>query len=767
VPKGLRAFDAQDADFFLELLPGPRDRDGLPDSLRFWKNRIELTDPDRTFSIGLMYGPSGCGKSSLVRAGLLPRLSAAVQVVFVEAAPGETEARLLRGLRRAFPELCAEQSLPQALALLRRGHGQPPGTKVLVVLDQVEQWLHARGHAGGSDLVAAMRQCDGQNVQGLLLVRDDFWIATTRLFQELEILLSEGQNSAAVDRFDLSHARKVLRLFGRAYGRLPEVGVETTAEQERFLDQAVAGLAVEGRAVPVRLSLFAEMFKGKAWTRAALREVGGAEGIGVTFLEDTFSIAAAPPAHRLHQKAARSVLSLLLPEPGTGLPVVINRVAAGAEPAAEPGMMGLWYRRDGRRIVFPAAVQGKLSRKGWDPSNGELDPTLTGIDRAKLMDEYLPYPSQFSPAIPVPTATSPDGSRLARVGAGAGGAWMPDRSKEYAKISVLVLDAATGRVLHNLVGHTADVICIAFSPDGRRIATCSDDRTVKLWDTATGRDVFTLRGHTAGVNALVFSPDGRRIVSGGNDGRVRVWDATPLPTEILQAQDARYQRKRSELEALRDNAEAGKSTGSGNNLSVLSPWDRSADELGKYIEFDPNNLPVRYLHVVALLETRNRAEIRRACEELLKRFGKTTDLAQANRVAWYCVLAPDAVEDPKALVRLAENALAAHPEGGRQRSDVLQTLGAALYRAGRFEEAVRRLDESMQTRGDGGDARGFAFLAMAHHRLGRRDEAKRWLDKLVSYRPEEGFDFSRDDVEVRILHREAESLILGSRPAAP
>ena len=98
---------------------------------------------------------------------------------------------------------------------------------------------------------------------------------------------------------------------------------------------------------------------------------------------------------------------------------------------------------------------------------------------------------------------------------------------------------------------------------------------------------------------------------------------------------------------------------------------------------------------------------------------------------------------------------------------MLQTLGAALYRAGRFEEAVRRLDESIQTRGDGGDARGFAFLAMAHHRLGRRDEAKRWLDKLVSYRPEEGFDFSRDDVEVRILHREAESLILGSRPAAP
>ena len=47
VPKGLRSFDAHDADFFLELLPGPRDRDGLPDSIRFWKTRIEETDPDK------------------------------------------------------------------------------------------------------------------------------------------------------------------------------------------------------------------------------------------------------------------------------------------------------------------------------------------------------------------------------------------------------------------------------------------------------------------------------------------------------------------------------------------------------------------------------------------------------------------------------------------------------------------------------------------------------------------------------------------------
>jgi len=61
IPKGLRSFDQQDADFFLDLLPGPRDRDGTPDSIRFWKRKIEQIDPDLTFKVGLIYGPSGCG----------------------------------------------------------------------------------------------------------------------------------------------------------------------------------------------------------------------------------------------------------------------------------------------------------------------------------------------------------------------------------------------------------------------------------------------------------------------------------------------------------------------------------------------------------------------------------------------------------------------------------------------------------------------------------------------------------------------------------
>ena len=93
VPKGLRSFDQHDAEFFLELLPGPRDRDGLPESLRFWKVHIEATDVSARFGVGLIYGPSGCGKSSLVKAGLLPRLARNVMPIYVEATAGETERR--------------------------------------------------------------------------------------------------------------------------------------------------------------------------------------------------------------------------------------------------------------------------------------------------------------------------------------------------------------------------------------------------------------------------------------------------------------------------------------------------------------------------------------------------------------------------------------------------------------------------------------------------------------------------------------------------
>src|SRR5262249_48698524 len=116
----------------------------------------------------------------------------------------------------------------------------------------------------------------------------------------------------------LDHARKVLAAFGRAFGKLPENPGGMSPDQKEFLGQAASGLAQEGRVIPVRLALFAEMMKSKGWTPATLKEVGGTEGVGATFLEVTFG-AAAPGEHRHHKKAARAVLKALLPESGTDI----------------------------------------------------------------------------------------------------------------------------------------------------------------------------------------------------------------------------------------------------------------------------------------------------------------------------------------------------------------------------------------------------------------------------------------------------------------
>ena len=128
------------------------------------------------------------------------------------------------------------------------------------------------------ELVQALRQCDGGRVQCIVMVRDDFWLAVSRFMLDLEVDLVPGRNIALVDLFDLDHARKILAAFGRAFGRLPENRGETSREQKDFLEQVVKGLAEEGKVVCVRLALFAEMMKGKPWTPATLKEVGGTQG---------------------------------------------------------------------------------------------------------------------------------------------------------------------------------------------------------------------------------------------------------------------------------------------------------------------------------------------------------------------------------------------------------------------------------------------------------------------------------------------------------
>jgi WD40 repeat protein len=117
-------------------------------------------------------------------------------------------------------------------------------------------------------------------------------------------------------------------------------------------------------------------------------------------------------------------------------------------------------------------------------------------------------------------AFSPDGSRIVTAS--------EDRTAR-------VWDAAAGKAIAVLSGHEYEVKSAAFSPDGSRIVTASSDKTARVWDAATGKAILVLSGHEKPVNSAAFSPDGSRIVTASDDNTARLWDVSTIPKgNILQ-----------------------------------------------------------------------------------------------------------------------------------------------------------------------------------------------------------------------------------------
>src|SRR5262249_55980155 len=147
-------------------------------------------------------------------------------------------------------------------------------------------------------------------------------------------------------------------------------------------------------------------------------------------------------------------------------------------------------------------------------------------------------------------------------------------------------------------------------------------------------------------------------------------------------------------------------------------------------------------------------EYRKTLARMRQEFGTDPDGPTAYALAWVCVLCPESGLDAGQVTEWAERAVKAFPDS----ADALETLGAALYRAGRYADAVRRLEEAAKLRGAGGGEGTHLFLAMAHARLGHAEEARRW-----SQRAGAGWERRREQVRAVMALAAAHN---GGLPAA-
>jgi WD40 repeat protein/serine/threonine protein kinase len=214
----------------------------------------------------------------------------------------------------------------------------------------------------------------------------------------------------------------------------------------------------------------------------------------------------------------------ILPPELAAQATVFAQATSAVQTAAPTLTQAAQQTADAARIATGTAYQAAL-----EANLTAVAQTLTATPKTEAFTGTL-----LSATTPVPI-TLTDVSRVTELQTLVGHtgvvysvAWSPD-GRYLATGShdntVRLWEAATGQHMRTLAGHTAYILSVAWSPDGRYLVSGSADKTISVWEVESGQLMQTLAEHLLVVTSVAWSPDGRHIASGSGDGKVRVWDA--------------------------------------------------------------------------------------------------------------------------------------------------------------------------------------------------------------------------------------------------
>jgi len=339
-------------------------------------------------------------------------------------------------------------------------------------------------------------------------------------------------------------------------------------------------------------------------------------------------------------------------------------------------------------------------------------------------------------------------------------------------MTVKTWDSVTGKELFSLKGHAGWVTSVAFSSDGQRLASGSEDKTVKIWDSVTGKELFSLKGHAGGVTSVAFSSDGQRLASGSEDMTVKIWDSV-TGKELFSLKDHANQvdhqlRRLPYRVTCVAFSPDGQRLASGGCWGFITLWEASVSP-----------------------EVQDRRAARQLVADLFRQKGLRDDVLERlrtlpgmspshrqeaitvaqtypeyplalNILAWKLVKVPGGeMSGYRKAVRYSEEACQLEPKNGLS----LNTLGVAYYRVGNYEKALATLlrsDPINKTQFKGSIPADLAFLAMTQQRLGHAKEAQAELQRLRERMKEPRW---AQDAEAQDFLREAEALL--ANPKTP